>query len=320
MNNPVRFRLPVIAALCLICLIPPALAAAAPDYSITYTITVTDDGSALWKIEYRTPLITEEDMTTFENYSRNLNSMYLPELRDLMQRSVSQAAMGTSRDMAVNNFTGNALVQTSPTGKYGVITYSFSWTNFARKSGNELSIGDAFAGGLYLSRDNSLLIRYPQEYSVTSLSPAPDQTGDGLIWYGLRSFGPGQPSVRLTTGTFPLLPVLVGGIIALVLAIAGLILYRRGRSVPDEGVTITEPDETGEPAPVLTKEDLETLEERIIQLLVSHNEEMFQSEIVRVLGLPKSTVSTTLNALHQQGIIQKVRKGRENLIRLVKKP
>jgi uncharacterized membrane protein len=33
--------------------------------------------------------------------------------------------------------------------------------------------------------------------------------------------------------------------------------------------------------------------------------------------MPKSTVSSTLNDLHRRGMIQKVRKGRENLIRLV---
>jgi predicted transcriptional regulator len=36
--------------------------------------------------------------------------------------------------------------------------------------------------------------------------------------------------------------------------------------------------------------------------------------------LPKSTVSSSLNSLHQKGVIRKVKKGRENLIRLVQSP
>ena len=315
MNNPAHFKISIIAVLLLLCILPAVNAASAPDYSTTYTITLSTDGTALWRVEYRTPLVTDEDMNTFENYSRQINAVYLPELRDLMQRSAAQAALGTSRDMAVNDFTGNALVQTSPTGKFGVVTYTFAWTKFAETT-DGLSVGDAFAGGMYLDRDNTLVIRYPPEYSVSSAEPAPDRTGDGLTWYGLRSFGPGQPRVTLTGTTFPLIPV-IGGILIGIIVIAGFVIYRRKKTipVPEE---IPEPEDGEEPAVPLSKADLDSLEEKIIQQLVTHNGEQFQSEIVRVLGMPKSTVSTTLNDLHQRGIIQKVRKGRENLIRLVK--
>ncbi|MDD1693302.1 MAG: ArsR family transcriptional regulator [Methanoregula sp.] len=315
MNNPARIRISIVVVLILLCILPPVNAASVPEYSTTYTITLITDGTALWKVEYRTPLITDEDMNAFENYSLQINSVYLPELRDLMQRSAAQAALGTSRNMAVNDFTGNALVQTSPSGKYGVVTYTFAWTNFAEVN-NGLSVGDAFVGGMYLARDNILIIRYPQEYSITSADPVPDQTGDELIWYGLRSLGPGQPRVILIGTTTPLLPVL-GGILIVIIAIAGFLIYRRKKPVPvpDE---IPETDGLEEPAVPLSKADLESLEEKIIQLLITHNGEQFQSEIVKVLGIPKSTISTTLNDLHQRGIIQKVKKGRENLIRLVK--
>ncbi|MFY9800521.1 MAG: helix-turn-helix domain-containing protein, partial [Methanoregula sp.] len=62
--------------------------------------------------------------------------------------------------------------------------------------------------------------------------------------------------------------------------------------------------------------DIISLEERIIQLLKTSGGEQYQSDIVKNLGLPKSTVSATLNDLHQRGVIQKIKKGRENLIRL----
>jgi hypothetical protein len=313
MHSPARLRISVIAVLFLLCALPTVNSASAlPDYSTTYMITVTGDGSALWRIEYRAPLITDDDMSAFGNYSRDMNTLYLPELRDLMQRSAAQAALGTSRDMAVNNFTGNAFIQTSPTGKFGVVTYTFTWTNFAQTDGG-LSIGDAFVGGLYLAQDNAIIIQYPQGYTVSSADPVPDQTGDGLKWYGLRSFGPGQPRVILEGPAFPLVPV-IGGIFIVIIAITAFVIYRRKKPVPETDET-ADPEE---PAALLSKADLESLEEKIIQLLVAHNGEQFQSDIVRMLGLPKSSVSTTLNDLHQRGIIQKVRKGRENLIRLVK--
>jgi hypothetical protein len=313
MNRPARLRIYVIAVLFVLCILPALNPASAqPDYSTTYTIALASDGTAHWKLEYRTPLVTDEDLSAFENYSRDMNSRYLPELRELMQRSAAQAALGTSRDMVVNDFTGNALIQTSPTGKFGVVTYTFDWTNFAQTTGG-LSAGDAFVGGLYLARDDSLVIRYPQGFTVTSADPVPDQTGDGLTWYGLHSFGPGQPRVTLEGTSFPLLPV--GGFLLVIIAIGGLVLYRRKTPAPPPP---PEPEETEEPAAPLSKADLESLEEKIIQLLEAHNGEQFQSEIVRELGVPKSSVSTTLNDLHGRGIIRKVRKGRENLIRLVK--
>lgn len=317
MNRPFPAGLLIIGALLLLCILPPVQALSDTGYSTSYTISIAKDGSAHWQIEYRTPLLSEEDLAGFENYSQEINTVYLPELRDLMQRSAAQAALGTSRDMAVTDFTGNALVQTSPTGRFGVITYTFEWTHFANID-DGIVVGDAFVGGMYLAHDNTLIIRYPEGYTVVSVSPVPDRTGDALAWYGLRSFGPGQPSVVLKGSSFPILPVM-GGIAVLVIVImTAIILYRRKITGNRQEEEIVETEEATGPPVTLSTVDLETLEEKILQLLISHNGEVFQSEIVKVLGLPKSTVSTTLNDLHQRGIIQKVRKGRENLIRLVK--
>ncbi|VVB92333.1 Uncharacterised protein [uncultured archaeon] len=58
------------------------------------------------------------------------------------------------------------------------------------------------------------------------------------------------------------------------------------------------------------------LEEQIIKLLKENNGSLYQSNIVRKLNLPKSTVSSALNELHNKNLILKIKKGRENLIRL----
>jgi DNA-binding MarR family transcriptional regulator len=297
----------------ILCIIPVVSAVSAPDYSTTYTISLQEDGSAAWKVEYRTPLVTDDDLNEFTNYSRDLNSVYIPELRDLMQRSASQAALGTGRPMEVKDFTGNAYVQTSPTGKFGLVTYTFTWTNFAETDGG-LTLGDAFAGGLYLEKDNTLIIRYPAGYTVVSAEPAPDQTNEGLVWYGLRSFGPGQPQVTLAKSAGTFLPVILLSVIAITI-IAVYLIYRRRKLSRDNDDT----EDTEEPsAPALSDEDLFSLEEKIHKLLLACGGEQYQSGIVKTLGLPKSTVSSALNGLHKKGVIQKVRKGRENLIRLVR--
>jgi uncharacterized membrane protein len=303
-----RHCIGAIAVLLLLCI--PCIGSAAPDpsYTITYTINIKEDGSALWQVEYRTFLGTDEDQNAFDNYSRDLTSVYLPQFRDLMQRSAAQAAVATSRHMDVSDFAGDAVIQMSPTGRFGVIIYSCLWKGFAR-SGNDLTIGDAFAGGLYLAKDTTLIIRYPEGYAVKTAEPAPDQVHDGLIWYGLRSFGAGEPRVAFEQPVFSMMFVATGLVIALI-ALAGFFIYfiqhrRKETGAPEE------------PAAPLSDSEMISLEERIIQLVTRHGGELFQSEIVKALGLPKSTVSSVLNELHRRGVIQKVRKGRENLIRLV---
>ncbi|MGA2698875.1 MAG: ArsR family transcriptional regulator [Methanoregula sp.] len=316
MDKLTWYRVLAIAVLLLLCTLPGVWAAPAPattEYTTTYTITLQEDGSALWTVEYRTPLATDDDLNNFENYSRDLDPVYLPQLEDLMQRSAAQAATGTSRLMEADNFSGNAVVQTSPTGKFGVVTYSFSWTNFSVTDGG-LVAGDAFAGGLYLDKDSTLIIQYPHGYTVTSADPVPDQQGsDGLVWYGLRSFGPGEPQIVLAGPVFPVLPVGLG-LIVILIAVAGFMIYQKRRRDPGPDDPAEDPVEQ---ASRLSEADLVSLEERILQLLRANGGERFQSEIVKDLGMPKSTVSSTLNDLHLRGIIQKVKKGRENLIRLI---
>ncbi len=313
MNKLTWYGVLATAVLLLLCTLPAVWAAPAPDSATTYTITLHEDGSALWTVEYRTPLVTDEDLADFNNYSRDLKTVYLPQLEDLMQHSAAQAAAGTSRQMVADNFSGNAVVQTSPTGKFGVVTYSFSWTNFAVSDGG-LTAGDAFAGGMYLSKDSTLVIRYPHGYTLTSAEPVPDQQeGDGLIWYGQHSFDAGEPQIVLERGPFPVLPVVLGLVVIIIALAGGFIVYRK-RKQPDG--TDDPPDDPEEQSSRLSEAELITLEERIVKLLRANGGEQFQSEIVKSLGMPKSTVSSTLNDLHRRGIIQKVRKGRENLIRL----
>jgi len=289
----------------------PVIAGAAsvpPDSSITYTISLREDGTANWHVEYRTLLAGNDDVGVFDSYAKNVSLTYLPEFRDLMQHSAAQAAAATSRPMEITDFAGDAVIQTTPTGRYGVVYYSFNWKNFA-KTVPDLAMGDAFAGGLFLAKDNTLVIRYPAGYSVTVAEPSPDQVRDGLMWYGQRSFGAGEPRLVLEKPGVPWLPLLLGGLLC-VLILGGLYVVLSKRRPP-------EPVETDDPPVTLSETELLSLEERIIQLLKTSGGEQYQSEIVKNLGLPKSTVSATLNDLHQRGIIQKVKKGRENLIRLV---
>lgn len=314
MNKVLNIR-SVIVLMLLFCCIPAAWAATVPDYTTTYTITISDDGTALWNVEYRTPLTTDEEVSAFESYSQDLASRYLPELQALMQNSAAQAAKGTGRQMSVENFNGNAVIQTNPTGKFGVVTISFYWTHFADPDGG-LSVGDAFVGGLYLSKDNTLVILYPDGYGVSSVEPAPDQQdGNKLVWYGVRSFGNGEPAIVFEKTTFPFVLV-IAGVVLFIIVLSGLIVYRRKKNEDSPSPAAILSEETEDPAEPLSDADRLGIEDRILRQLRENGGEQYQSELVKILGIPKSTLSSALNGLHDRQIIIKIKKGRENLIRL----
>jgi uncharacterized membrane protein len=294
----------------LLLLVPAALtgmaaAADAPDYSIAYTVTVADDGSAAWHVEYRTLLLTAADVADFEAYAAELSEVYLPEFRGLMERSAATAAAATGRYMEIGGVTGNAVIQESPTGRYGIVVYTALWDGFTEPAAT-IAIGDAFTGGLYLEKGNTLVIRIPAQYAVAQALPAPDTTRDGLVWSGPRSFGAGEPRVVLEPQGLPLPVAAIGLVLLIVIGSAGALSFRRRSSAP-----VPSPD----PSPHAGTEHV-NLEDRIMHLLRSQGGELFQSDIVRMTSLPRSTVSTVLNDIHTRGMIVKVKKGRENLIRL----
>jgi len=306
LRRVLRRAIPVL----LLLLLPAALAGTAaaadiPDYSIAYTVTVADDGSALWHVEYRTLLLTAADVADFEAYAADLSEVYLPEFRGLMERSAAQAAAVTGRYMAISDVTGNAVIQESLTGRYGVVVYTALWDGFVQPAAT-MAIGDAFTGGLYLEKGNTLVIRVPEEYTVAQALPAPDTTRDGLVWSGPRSFGAGEPRVVLEPQAFPLSFAAAGLALLVVIGIAGAVFFRRRNNASPQ---FPDPSPPAEAGPV-------SLEDRIVHLLRSQGGELFQSDIVRMTSLPRSTVSTVLNDIHTRGLIVKVKKGRENLIRL----
>jgi uncharacterized membrane protein len=240
-----------------------------------------------------------------------LDSVYLNEFKELMQRSVSEAANATSRKMAAGGFTGDAKVESAPTGTFGVVHYSFTWVNFAKLDPDKnLNIGDVFVGGLYLSKDNTLIIQYPSGYTIEKAEPQPDQVRDGMVWYGLRTFKAGEPAVILSRPSSSWMPPVIA--VSAVFIIAAFVYMRKARGKNMVIDAATEPV-----AETLTEAAMMDVEDRIVKLLNESGGSLYQSEIGKKLDIPRSTVSAALIQLHDKKIIQKVKKGRENLIRLV---
>jgi len=83
------------------------------------------------------------------------------------------------------------------------------------------------------------------------------------------------------------------------------------------GVSTFEEDGNGLTEPMLIKEIL-SYEEMIEQYLVKKGGQAFQSNIVKELGLSKSKISNLLADMKEKGRIIKIKKGKENIIRIVK--
>lgn len=275
--------------------------------TVTYTISLEEDGSAIWNMEYRTPLLSKGDLASFQNYSEQIQAVYLPDYTELMKKSAADASIATGRPVRVSDLTADAAVQSGPTGSYGVVHYRCRWSGFASR-GDLLTVGDVFVGGLYLGKDHALIIRPPPGFAVADVSPQPDRTQDGLVWYGLRSFGAGEPRVVLRKDPIPWIPVLLS--LGLAGIAIGIYVSRRRLHSSSPPTVSGQAQEPVDPATAME------LADRILTLLGEKGGSLFQSEIVEGLGLPKSTVSEAINRLHEGGRIEKVRKGRENLIRL----
>jgi uncharacterized membrane protein len=300
--------------LVLLIILVPVVADTTQDYSITYTISLHTDRSALWNIEYRIPVNTPADQAAFEQNTNSSPILSEESIGDLMAQSAKEASTSTGRPMTIENFHRFSVIQSSPTGTYGVIRYSFLWTNFTQE-GDTMTMGDAFVGGLYVPVGASLVIELPPGYAVTSAEPAPNEMNGNLIWYGPYSFDPGDPSLVLTPTGIPVTwLVLFAACCIIVAVIAGFLIYRK--TVQPQS---PEPDALPpkQEAVIVTDEELREVEERILNLVKDAGGELYQSEIVERLILPKSTVSSALNALQARRLIQKIRKGRENLIRVV---
>jgi uncharacterized membrane protein len=126
----------------------------------------------------------------------------------------------------------------------------------------------------------------------------------------MRSFGPGEPEVVLAKEGLPLLLIGAGGAAAAIVLLV-ILLWRRRH--PDEPPA---PDSSPPADALTTGIEVKNLEDRILLLLEASGGEMYQSDMTQRLGMPKSTVSAALASLHERKAIVKVKKGRENLIRI----
>jgi hypothetical protein len=300
------------------------------------TIKVNESGHALWVMEKQVPL-TKPEINEWEaviKAGQNISKYRdVLEFKDMINLFLRSAQNFSNRYMEVVDFNISYDTAETISGGFGIICYSFWWMNFSYMDSGKIFVGDAFSEGMLLSSDNLLVIEIPDGYDVKMASPNFDRrNGNRLIWEGsLHSFDKGEPSLVLQH-TKSMLPLMVFSSVILVALVAAIGVLRKRRKsrykVANDDTPIHTKETNAETSnanatltslliPYYPKEEDLSDEKMIEQFLIRSGGQVYQSEIVTESRLSKSKVSIVLAKMKEDGRILKIKKGKENLIRLV---
>lgn len=263
--------------------------------TVVHHVDLLPDSGALWTLERRYPLESPLDERAWNATAAGLNETHPDFLRlvEGLRRSVEDGARAAGRPMEARNFTLQVRRETFGGQSHGVVAVRFEWRGLWELGGR---FGDAFPEGIPLGPRDGLVLRYPSELSATYVYPAADQTRVGeLVWLGPRNLGAGEPFVRLQREAPGLLLGSALGAAGAAAALAAVWRLRKSRRPTfevDEGVVLKLVEETGE---------------------------LPQGAVIEKTGWSKARVSKVLTVLEKKGRVEKVRKGRENLVRARRK-
>ncbi|KAB1197436.1 MULTISPECIES: hypothetical protein [Haloferax] len=315
-------------------------------------IELHGDQSAEWRIEMRYSLENANETAAFEEFAQEYEAgtTDVGLDADLFERVSETAEAQTGRSMEIQNATATAFVENDT----GVVTLTFTWTNFLEQTDEGLRLGDSFSAGSdatwlsSLRANQNLTIQTPPGYAVSSTSLPLEN--NAVVIEGPRTFeSTDQLTVSYvsTGGQPPEVPwdLIVGGIVAVAVLAAGVTVYLRRQSKesgepttpsstsgPDRGTRPPETESESESEPESERPDDErpptdsdeegvdmdllSDEERVELLLERSGGRMKQANIVKETGWSDAKVSQLLSSMADNGRVEKLRLGRENLISL----
>ena len=330
-------------------------------------IEVAEDGDTRWTIESRFLVTDDEDEALFEEFAEAVVSGDRDVGYDVQtfEASAAVASEATEREMAIENAGWDDPRLEAPDDEdadeiddedqvqIGVISYSFTWTNFATVDDNRIYFGDAFeAPGEDetwfpgLTNGQRLVVESPPGYAL--------DTPTTLTWDGPHQFDAGDLEIVFVRGASPTSVGswwILAGVAGLILGAGGYVLYRYLRRAydgesplerlpgssgsdraVDGGAEPAAPRSAGEIESIPSSAtgtqiefdeadddvDLELLsdEERVHRLLRQNGGRMKQANIVKETGWSNAKVSQLLSQMDDDDEIEKLRIGRENLITL----
>ena len=200
--------------------------------------------------------------------------------------------------------------------------YLFIWLNFSSTQGNELTFGDVFeVNGFFtqLYGEASLQISFPQNFAVQSITPEPNSRDDSahtLRWYRTQDLENSNVIIVLTQSPINSISdsgssqqaILIAGVAATGLSIAAtgtFFVVKRRKQKPK-----TEPNDE---IPIL---QIETEEDKILNVLRVSKSAMRQSDISEQCHFSKAKTSQLLAALEKRGVITRYKSGRDKIVTL----
>jgi uncharacterized membrane protein len=316
-----------------------AQSTATSDAETAMTIDLGKDGDARWRIETRLPLNSTNETRGFRQFGQDYvaGETSVDYSMALFRAITDRAEAKTGRPMAITNVSrswhiveGNAT--TNATGRLAV---AFTWKNFTRVEDGSVVLGDVFETEprwlAELGANQTLSIRAPGNYYVASANTGHENAT--LRWEGPTTFDSGEFEARFARsggprfelpGTIPWSGIAAIVATVVIAALAYRLTRRRGQPgadgpTPSETEPVAEPpSDDGEDADPFADVD-ETLlsdEERIERHLEAAGGRMKQAKIVERTGWSNAKVSQVLSGMAEEGRIEKLRIGRENLISL----
>ena len=262
-------------------------------------IKVYEDGSALWNLETRFELKTQEDIDFFNEYMEALDmdkEFTIQRKKESLQNIINTVAYSSGREMNIENISLNYQIVDSINKKYGVVNFKFLWKGFGLKDKDHIIIGDSFKDGSHIKDGEVLVIEFPEDYSINSINPEPTEKRENILfWHGPKILLENEPKIVLEKNSLiSSINPLIFGIIA-VFIILGLIVYcilRKNKNVP-----------------ILLSD-----QEKVINLLKSSGGKSFQNDIVSRSRMSKSKISQIIAEMEKNGLITKQKYGKNNLI------
>ncbi|NHN46271.1 hypothetical protein G9464_01475 [Halostella sp. JP-L12] len=315
---------------------PNALHQSVETDEIRILVSVDENGTARWEMQYWTRLDDDNSTQAFEDLQRDVEENpenYTSRFRERIERTAAAAENETGREMSVRDVSVRAETRSIPQ-EYGVVTYSFTWERFAAVDGSEIRIGDAIRG-FFLSDETRMTVEWPAGYEASVVSPDADDSGDrSVTWRGSQTdFGTDDPRILLgpsnggdgADGDSPDAWML--GALALVgaVGVAALAYWARHRDARgDETTGATggggDADAAGEGDGDATDDgpppELLSNEERVLRLLDQQGGRMKQQEVVQALDWTEAKTSQVVSDLRDEGKVESFRLGRENVLSL----
>ena len=157
-------------------------------------VEVAADGDARWRVLTAVSVTDAEERRAFEDFVETFNESDSPLALDSFVEAADNASRVTGREMTIRNVQRHHALH----NETGAVWITFRWTNFARTSGDRLSIDDAFntSSGVWLSslsREQTLVVAPPSGYGITSAptsgpAAASDLTDGVARWEGPQDF------------------------------------------------------------------------------------------------------------------------------------